>query len=294
MFYLIFLVAAIQTCSMQAMVQPGFVPSQIQLNESLHIQKLDISDGLHVHGMHRGTTALLNKEAAQHILPQSQLGKLIRANDVDAIRSKCEGSWWYKYFISQQETQQCIVFGLLYGAALKSEQSGKVVDYFVDKIRENQQRKTAFFAEVDDSAIENTVKNCHRKLLSVLMEKFPQRVKKAFEAQQASLECHTRILAAVHQYLPNYDHIDYEVITLFNQYTFDEQLIAALLPMTQLPLINGKIDVNKLDEKRNLDRASLRDEVVKMLGVIDALFDSWLKNTAKRLLVSYLSAGLQE
>lgn len=309
MFYLICLFALSLFNSAQAMMHPGSILLMAQASaQNSEVQAQGQNEGvqhtsdaqrwnsvkLNIEIAQRATTVLLDKEIAQRIIPELPLGVLIQADNVDAIQNQCEGSWWSQFFISSEDTRRCVVLGLLYGASLKAEQSGKVVDYFVDKIRENKESKAAFFAEVDDRVIEDVVKNCHKKLLGVLMEKFPQRVKKVFTSQQAPYECHTRILDAFRQYVSQYKHIDSDVVELFNQYQFDEQLIAALLPMTDLPLINGKINVNKLDEKRALDNASLHKEVQDVLRVIEGVFDTFLNGLAKRLLTSYLRAGLQE
>src|SRR5690242_6508219 len=63
----------------------------------------------------------------------------------------------------------------------------------------------------------------------------------------------TRILEMLHASIPHYTNIDSDIVVLLHQYRSDDHLIAALLPMAELPMIGKKIDVRKLDEKRSLD-----------------------------------------
>lgn len=104
---------------------------------------------------------------------------------------------------------------------------------------------------------------------------------------------HDRILNAIKRNAYRYQNIDKEMLGLLNEYQTDEQIIAALMPMTQLPIIGSQLDVNKLEEKRALDDNALEGEINLLLQRIDGYLGGFLTGTmAKNFLKGYLRGGL--
>ncbi len=286
-------------CWSQAMVVPQMRDMQLQTpyNNSVQENKIlsesasnSLNDAMCVVGR--------NKKLALMEIPGSNLGQLIQNNDVATIKQKCEGSWLRKIFIPAEDLQRRIVFGLFYASSLKFEQSGKVVDYLVDKVKADRGCMDFFLEEIEDDSIYfNSFENCHKKLLGLLMEKRPKRTMKVYASLKGPLECHTRLLNIFRRYLPDHYRIPEDVVLLFNKYEFDEQLIRALMPMAYLPIVkNVPIIYNLTEVKklRALNDTDLCSEVQRMLNDIDAVLDGFLKVVAKRLLVEYLYSGLRE
>jgi hypothetical protein len=103
----------------------------------------------------------------------------------------------------------------------------------------------------------------------------------------------TRIIETLRASVPHYANIDRDILRLFNQYRSDDHLIAALLPIAQHPLIDGRIDIRKLDDKRSLGDMALAREIDLMLQVLNRLLGGFLtKYVAKSVIVRYLQEGL--
>jgi len=103
----------------------------------------------------------------------------------------------------------------------------------------------------------------------------------------------TRILEVLRASVPHYKNIDRDIVRLLNQYRSDDHLIAALLPIAKHPLIDGRIDIRKLDDKRSLEDMALAREIDLMLQVLNTVLGGFLtKYVAKSVIVSHLEEGL--
>jgi len=110
------------------------------------------------------------------------------------------------------------------------------------------------------------------------------------------------ILDAMRRNVINHRNIEPDIVNLLNRYQTDEQLKAALLPLSKLPGADQHFNVNDLDALEKLEQTAVDAQINERLRPLnDALGGSswnplqWAKKAlVKNMLVNHLESGLKQ